>query len=82
MALVAQCCNPSGAINCGMVFVQEFLCDVRVYVDWTSALGFASTWVTGRSAEGPGRLTRGVLVQGPTGNRQKPPREAVAGQRP
>ena len=66
----------------GMVFVRESLCDVRVYVDWTSALGFASTWVTGSSAEGPGRLTRGVLVQGPKGNRQKPPREAVAGQRP
>ena len=67
---------------CGMVFMWGLLCDVRVYVDWTSALGFASTWVIGRSTGGPGRLTRGVLVQGPKGNRQKPPREAVAGQRP
>ena len=67
---------------CGMVFMWGLLCDVRVYVDWTSALGFASTWCV-VSSHWRSRLfnERGTAL-GPQGNRQNPPRKAVAGQRP
>ena len=55
---------------------------VRDYVDWTSALGYASTEGLFSSDLSSRLFNERRTGPGPQGNSQKPPRIAVAGQRP
>ena len=55
---------------------------VRVYVDWTSALGYASIWWVVSSDRPTRSFNERGMGPGPQGNSQNPPRVSVAGQRP